>query len=171
MPERVQVTCRHGTYPGIRSGRVCAYEFQIPDKYPIRGTDRTQRVYVLLDEHIQLHQPLTFLEPFQDWWYVDLVEASELDRLVTIADHWLDVAVPPDGQPYRVMDGDEFAEALVGGHVTMEQVANGLQRFQHFLDSYLHGPLSERGFDALSSGWHDFPPAVLSTLRSFPIDQ
>jgi hypothetical protein len=31
----------------------------------------------MLDEHIQLHQPLTFPEPLRDWWYVDLVEVTE----------------------------------------------------------------------------------------------
>ena len=169
MGERIQVTCRHGTYPGIRVERVCAYEFEIPDEYEVRGQERTQRVFVLLDEHIQLNQPLTFPEPFRDWWYVDLVEVTETAKAVSVADHWLDVAVPPAGQPYRVMDGHEFADALLAEEVTPEQVASGLRRLQHFLDQYLHGPLDERGFDALGRSWHDFPPAALEPLRAIPI--
>lgn len=136
--ERVEVSCRHGTYPGVRVGRVCAYEFEIPDKYEVRGHDRTQRVFVMLDEHIQLNQPLTFPEAFEDWWYVDLVEVVEVGDTISVADHWLDVAVPPAGHPYRVMDG-ELADALVAGQVSTEQVAAGLRRFQHFL-----GPIPPR---------------------------
>lgn len=169
MGERIEVTCRHGTYPGIRIGRVCAYEFEIPDKYEVRGPGRTQRVFVLLDDHIQLNQPLTFPEPFGDWWYVDLVEVTETAETVAVADHWLDVAVPPAGQPYRVMDGHEFADALLAGQVTPDQVASGLRRFQHFLDRYLHGPLDERGFDAVAGSWHDFPPSAIEPLTGVPI--
>lgn len=169
MADRVDVTCRHGTYPGLRSGRVCVYEFEIPEQYEVRGSERTQRVFVLLDEHIQLNQPLTFPDPFADWWYVDLVEVDEEDRFITVTDHWLDIAVPPDRQPYRVMDGDELGEAILGGHITAEQVARGLIRFQQFLERYLHGPLDERGFEALATGWHDFPPKSLTPLWSVSI--
>jgi hypothetical protein len=168
--DRVQVTCRHGSYPGIRSGRVCAYEFSVPEHYEIRGTDRTQRAFVLLDEHIQLQNPLTFLEPFEEWWYVDLVQVHEGDLDITVVDHWLDVAVPPDGQPYRVMDGDEFADAVADGKITLEQATNGIRRLQEFLDRYLHGPLDVRGFDALATGWHDFPPKALAVVRSARIN-
>ena len=150
---------------------MCAYEFDIPAQHEVRGSDRTQRAFVLLDEHIQLQQPLTFLGQFEEWWYVDLVEVTEVEDHITIVDHWLDVAVPPDGQPYRVMDGHEFGDALRAGAISMEQAADGLLRFQHFLDQYLHGPLAERNFDATSRSWYNFPPASLAPVWSAPIEK
>lgn len=169
MPDSVAVTCRHGTYPGIRSGRVGAYEFRVPDEYAVRGVGRLQRVFLLLDDHIQVHQPLTFPEQYRDWWYVDLVRITETKTSIAVVDHWLDVAVPPDGMPYRVMDGDELGEALREGKVTAEEVAVGLVRFQAFLDRYLHGPLAQRGYDGMNSSWHDFPPAALREVDTAAI--
>lgn len=167
--ERVEVRCRHGVYPGIRAGRVAAYEFAIPAEYHVRGDNRVQRSFLLLDEHVQLQEPLTFSAEFEGWWYVDLVEVDEGASGITVADHWLDVVVPPAGQPYQLRDLDEFGEALLAGQVTPEQAAAGLGRFQAFIDTYLHGPDRVTKHLELATSWYDFPPAALDPLRAVPI--
>lgn len=164
VTEPISVTCRHGTYPGVRSGGVASYEFEIPPEHEVEDPPRrTQRVFLLLDEHIQLHQPLTFLGPYAGWWYVDLVDlAWSGDGSLTVVDHWIDVVVPPFGQPYQLLDLDEFGEALASGALTAEQAAIGLARFQHFVDTHLRGELTP---DAPIT-WADFPPEAIAPLRS-----
>ena len=160
--EAVEVTCRHGAYPGVRIGRVASYDFEIPAQHPVVDErERTQRVFLLLDEHIQLQQPRSFLGAYADWWYVDLVEIAEAGPSIVVADHWVDLVVPPFGQPYQLRDLDEFAVALSTGALTAKQAADGLARVQRFVDAHLHGPLVPEP----RTDWFDFPPTAIEPLR------
>ena len=149
MTEPVEVTSRLGTFPGVRLGRVARYEFE--------GTP----LFLLLDDHVQLHQPPGFTGVYAGWWYVDLVELTEDETTITVVDHWVDVVVPPWGDPFQVRDLDELGEAIAAGAITAEQAAIGLTRVQRFLDTHLRGELRAE----LQDDWADFPPKAIEPLR------
>ncbi len=150
--------------PGIRVGRVAAYEFDIPDRLSVRlGASRRQRAFLLLDESIQLNQPVVFPKERAGWWYVDLVEISERGSRIQVADHYLDFIVGPPGLPYRVLDMDELGEAMINGALTAEQVAHVLSAGQAFVDRYLQGK------DHYGPEWPDFPPVALDPVREIAI--
>jgi hypothetical protein len=151
--EAVTVTSRTGTWPATRHGRVAAYDYDVEAG--------RQRAYLLLDEHIQLQQPLRW-DSFQPgWWYVDLIEIIEDRDLVTVHDWWIDLVVPPSG-PYRTVDLDEYGAAIVAGALTPAQAAVGLERMQAFMDRHLHRP------EDPAKPWRDFPPASLAPLMAVP---
>jgi hypothetical protein len=149
---------RRGPFPGIRAGRVAAYEFPMFD-VPVReGQLPRDRSYLLLDEGIQMSCPPGFLEHHAGWWYVDLVEITEQGTEVTVMDQYLDLVVGPPDHPYRVLDMDEFGEALASGELAAEKAVEGLRNFQRFIDLHLN-----RLADA-EQAWPDFPPRAMREL-------
>src|SRR5688572_4327504 len=105
-----------GPFPGVRLGRVAAYDFPLGEASFVRpGLLREDRAYLLLDEGIQLSCPPGFPEQQAGWWYIDLVEISEVGGNVRVADHKLDVIVGPPEHYYRVLDLDELGDALEDG--------------------------------------------------------
>jgi len=84
------------------------------------------------------------------------VEQHE-DRYI-FRDLFIDVVVPMDGRHYRLLDLDEFADAIDNGSLSVEQVTDALRRWQRFLDRHLH---AER---APVENWTDFPPAAILPL-------
>lgn len=153
----------------MRHGNVAAYDFEIPVSYRVHGPARRQRVFLLVDEHIQLNQPLTFFPPRSGWWYVDLVEIDVAGDHLTVVDHWIDVLVPPPGQPYRVIDIDEFADAMHSGQLPAGDAIDGLRRLQAFLDRHLHGSRDDPHRYEPRDRWPDFPPAALDPLLDVSI--
>jgi hypothetical protein len=147
-------------YPGVRLGRVAAYEFDIPeDTYVRPDAGRRQRAFLLLDESAQLNQPVVFRPERAGWWYIDLVEIREQGSTIHVVDHYVDIIVGPAGFPYRVLDLHELGEALITGALTAQQVAHVLAATQAFVDRHLQGK-SHCGPD-----WPDFPPAALAPVR------
>ena len=152
-----------GPLPGIRRGNVAAYEFDVaprwfthrvpPPEHAVR-----QRAFVLIDERIQLNQPVVFPESHRGWWYVDLVSLADHGSELRITDEYLDVIVGPPNRPYRVLDVDEYAAALSSGGITAARVVAGLTAFQRFLDTHLQSGWT------LSDQWPDFPPAAIVGL-------
>lgn len=60
----------------------------------------------------------------------------------------------------RMLDLDELADACEAGTITLEQLADGLRRWQRFLDRHLHAsrfPQSELT---------DLPPAAIQPLAA-----
>lgn len=163
-PEPVTVHVRDNRrYPGVRSGRVAAYDFPAPDKlevYP--GAPRQQRAYLLLDESVQLQQPAWFVD-HPGWWYVDLVDITETDRTIQVTDQKIDIIIGPPGYPYRMLDLDEFGQAIMTGRLSPSDGARMLAATQAFLDRHLH-----RRHD-LALAWPDFPPAALAVVRNVEI--
>lgn len=160
-----------GPLPGLRLGDVVAYEFELPERFePWPGRTRLERTFVLLDVGVSFANPcwVRAIEPDgsvaemdppgRDSWYVDLVTVEgHLDRY-TFRDLYVDLIVPTDGRPYRMLDLDEFADAMADGTVSLEDAVDGLRRWQRFLDRYLHAdrwPPAE---------WSDFPPASIRGL-------
>ncbi len=151
-----------GPFEGARIGRVAAYEFPLRDVDAVRpGQLHQDRSYLLLDEGIQMSCPPGFPEQQAGWWYVDLVEITEAGDQITVRDHYLDVIVGPPEHYYRVLDMDEFGDALAAGKLSVEQAIAGLRNFQRFLDTYLN-----RRHD-ITRGWPDFPPRAIRPLTEW----
>ncbi|HEX5114734.1 MAG TPA: DUF402 domain-containing protein [Pseudonocardiaceae bacterium] len=150
--------------PGVRAGRVAAYEFDIPDGMYVRpDAGRRQRAFLLLDESAQLNQPVVFQPVLGGWWYIDLVEIHEQGDTIHVVDHYVDIIVGPPERPYRVLDLEELGDALTDGALTAKQVTHVLTATQAFLDRHLQGK------DHHGPDWPDFPPAALAPVREVEI--
>jgi hypothetical protein len=164
VPEAVTVLRGDLPCPGVRVGRVAAYEFDIPEGHYVRpGAGRRQRSFLLLDESAQLNQPVVFRPHHAGWWYVDLVDIREDGATIHVVDHYVDFVVGPAGLPYRVLDLHELGEALTTGALTTDQVAHVLAATQAFADRHLQGR------DHEGPDWPDFPPAALAPVRDLDI--
>lgn len=161
-----------GPLPGYRDGEALAYEFQLPTSFePWPGRSRIERTFVLLDFGISFANPCWWRwhkpdgtigtsEPEgRDSWYVDLVSIERSGNTYTILDLYIDVVVTTDDRGYRVLDLDEYADAMATGALGLEEGLDGLRRWQTFLDEHLHDNAWE------SSGWPDFPPERIRGLR------
>jgi hypothetical protein len=167
-----------GPLPGMRHGEVLAYEFELPDQFlPWPGRTRLERTYVLLDLGVSMSVPVwrEVRLPNGDTglgidaglsdpqtWYVDLVHIERHDRQYAVRDLYLDVIIPTDGRHQRLLDLDEFADAIEHGALTVSEAIDGLRRWQAFLDRHLHNDRDP------AAGWSDFPPAALAPLRELP---
>lgn len=87
---------------------------------------------------------------------------SEDSGRLTFRDLWIDVMVPTDGRHYRMLDLDEFADAVAERQLPLQVALDGLRRWQQFLDEFLHQERDPRG------EWTDFPPALLDELAALP---
>jgi hypothetical protein len=65
---------------------------------------------------------------------------------------YIDVLVPGDGRHQRLLDLDEFADAIEAGQLDIGTAVDGLRRWQRFLDRHLHAARDP------NSQWTDFPP-------------
>lgn len=168
-----------GPLPGVRSGDTLAYEFQLPDRYePWPGRTRLERTFVLLDLGVSMARPCwrhAVLADGTRWpgvdadrdepatWYIDLVHVSVEQRGIVVRDLYIDIMVPTDGRHQRLLDLDEYADAMAAGELDMATAIDGLRRWQRFLDRHLHADRDPRG------GWTDFPPARLRELATLPV--
>jgi hypothetical protein len=159
-----------GPLPGVRLGDTLAYEFQLPDSFvPWPGRTRLERVFVLLDLGVSMSVPAWRSTAGTDrtdagrtTWYVDLVHVSTTSDSITVRDLYADVMVPTDGRHQRLLDLDEFADAVEAGRLDVGTAVDGLRRWQHFLDRHLHAPRDPVGT------WTDFPPRRLRALQALP---
>jgi hypothetical protein len=167
-----------GPLPGVRIGDTLAYEFGLADEFvPKPGHTRLQRVFVLLDLGVSMAVPtwrhlvrpdgstvpgLDADRAEATTWYVDLVHVSGAADSIVLRDLYIDVLVPTDGRHQRLLDLDEFADALAADVLDAATAVDGLRRWQRFLDRHLH-----LARDA-THGWADFPPARLSPLAALP---
>lgn len=167
-----------GPLQGVRSGRAVAYEFLLPDRFiPWPGRTRLERAYVLLDLGISMSFPcwqqlvtetgeavrgIDNDQATPSTWYVDLIHVSDEDGRLYFRDLWIDVMVPTDGRHYRMLDLDEFADAIDAKDLPLRVATDGLRRWQRFLDEFLHHERDPRGT------WTDFPPAVFNDLAALP---
>ncbi len=115
---------------GLRWGGVVAYDWG----FEAQGGEHVQRSFVLLDDGVQINQPVLFPQQQQGWWYCDLVSVVDDGDIVSVDDMWIDVVVGPPDQPYRVLDLDDYAKALADGRLTLVDAVEGLTRAQRFLD-------------------------------------
>jgi hypothetical protein len=167
-----------GPLPGIRMSDTLAYEFQLPDRFvPWPGRTLLERVFVLLDLGVSMSLPswrqmrtadgesIAGIDPDHSQpttWYVDLVHVTSGQNSIIVRDLYLDVMVPTDGRHHRLLDLDEFADAIEGGQLDVDTAVDGLRRWQRFLDNHLHAARDPHGH------WTDFPPRRLWDLAALP---
>jgi hypothetical protein len=144
---------------GFRDGDAVVYDWG----FVWQGVPREQRSFVLLDTGFQINQPVIFPEQQRGWWYCDLVRVEDDGDTVHVDDHWIDVIVGPPDHPYRVLDLDEYADAMASGHIDPATGADGLRRTQTFLDRHLN-----RRHDTRRDTWPDFPPRTITRLAGLP---
>lgn len=178
-PERVEVikgTHRNlaftfGPLPGVRIDDVVAYEFELPERFePWLGRTRLERTFVLLDVGVSFAMPcwrratnpdgsVTATDPNgSNAWYVDLITVAAQGNRYTFRDLYIDVIVPTDGRHYRMLDLDDYADAMADGTLSLANAIDGLRRWQRFLDRYLHADRWP------SATWTDFPPQSMQLL-------
>jgi hypothetical protein len=164
-----------GPLPGARHGEVVAYEFELPDEFePWPSRTLLVRTFVLLDLGVSFAEPCWVRQRRPDgivvdrsaegsgMWYVDLIMVEESGSRYTFRDLYIDVIVPMDGRHYRMLDLDEFADALDARALNPNQAIHALRRWQQFLDRHLHATR------APAATWTDFPPAAIEPLRRLP---
>lgn len=78
------------------------------------------------------------------------------------ADLYVDVLVPVDGRHQRLLDLDEFADAIEAGSLDVGAAIDGLRRWQRFLDRHLHADRDP------AERWTDFPPQRPRELAALP---
>lgn len=162
----------------MRDGNALAYEFELPEAYqPWEGLTRLERSFVLLDLGVGMALPCWRTRNEADGrvtpgvdssgqrpvtWYVDLLAVTDEGTDVFVRDLYVDVIVPLDGRHPRMLDLEEYADAIEAGTVPVETGLDGLRRWQAFLDRCLH---KER--DPIH-GYSDFPPAAIRRLMDEP---
>src|SRR5258708_5375985 len=157
-----------GPLPGARHEGVVAYEFELPDSFePWPGRTLLERTFVLLDLGVSFANPCwvrlvkpdgTVIDREREGsgtWYVDLVTVEQRGDRYIIRDLYVDVMVPTDGRHYRILDLDEFANAIDNGSLSVEQATDALRRWQGFLNRPLHAGR------APVENWTDFPPVAI----------
>jgi hypothetical protein len=166
-----------GPLPGVRIGDTLAYEFQLPDRFvPWPGRSLLERVFVLLDLGVSMARPCWRRMRTPDGevagmdadldeprsWYVDLIHVSFVEDRIILRDLYIDVMVPIDGRHQRLLDMDEYADAIEAGQLDTATAIDGLRRWQRFLDRHLHGSRDPSGH------WADFPPQRVRALSALP---
>lgn len=81
---------------------------------------------------------------------------------IVVRDLYIDVMVPTDGRHQRLLDLDEYADAIEAGQLDVATAIDGLRRWQRFLDRHLHADRDP------AARWTDFPPHRLETLAALP---
>lgn len=183
LPEPVEVirgthkhpSLRFGPLPGYRLDNVVAYEWELPARFePWPGRSLVERTFVLLEVGVSFANPcwvrerrldgtVVEVDPRgRDSWYVDLITVEQEGERYLFRDLYIDVIVPTDGRHARLLDLDEYADALADGTLALAEAIDGLRRWQHFLDRYLH--TSRWPPDS----WADFPPAAIQPLAALP---
>jgi hypothetical protein len=164
-----------GPLPGFRLGNVVAYEFELPQRFePWPGRTRLERTFVLLDVGVSFANPcwvrelrgdgtVVEMDPRgRDSWYVDLISVEAQGDRYILRDLYIDVIVPTDGRHYRMLDFDDYADAMADGSLPLADAIDGLRRWQRFLDRHLHADRSP------AAAWTDFPPQSIQPLAALP---
>ncbi len=160
--ERVRVRWRRDgeIAPALRDGDVLGWNYVAPD------TGTVGRSFLLLDTGVKLTIPPSWIERGDPLWYVDLAMVSRDGDLYNVLDLDIDLFIPTDDRPYRMLDLDEFADAVEIGEFTVAEAMDGLRRWQRFLDTHLH----RFGPQDVGTGWRDFPPAAIANLAELDAD-
>lgn len=164
--QSVLVHHRSGQWcPGVRNdSNVVAFDMRILDHLQVPGRPVIERCFLLLDEGVQITQPVLFKDALEGGWYVDLVhvETPSADRII-VHDLYLDLLIPPRTQHYEVLDLDELADAIDDGAIDLTTATTVLRNAQRFVDRHLRNL-----DDTPQRRWPDFPPRAIFELAQLP---
>jgi hypothetical protein len=159
-----------GPFDGAVIGEALAYTFVWNDPNSQPPCTWHERTFVLLEAGIQLSNPMfqamapgtpwlsAQASPEHEYWYVDLIAIKAEGDLVTIRDLDIDAVISTNGRGYRLLDLEEFGEAIEAGEISLIDAIDGLKRWQGFLDRHLHSGVRPKGV------FPDFPPASIQPL-------
>lgn len=118
-----------------------------------------RRFFVVPDKHIMFADESSLTQVIPNaHWYVHIVDAFEYDperRIWCVEDREIDVIVEPGLQSYRVIDLEEFGEAVEDGSLSLSDARRILTGLQQFLDEFLHSK--------------SFPPKVVQQWTIIPL--
>lgn len=137
---------KHGSsaWEGCIEDSVIRFDFENP-----RGK---RRFFVLPDKCVMMCDEFGLVPQFDRRWYVHLIDASEIKPGTwLVEDREIDVFVQEDLRTYRVVDMEEFADAVESARISVPDACRLLKALQAFLDDYLH-----------SGG--EFPPKEISKV-------
>ena len=136
----ITITSRLGKIQGVSDGKVAYF-----DCYD-QKSQKDIRHFVFLEESIKLmHEPWGW----KDKWYADLIKIECVSKNeISLIDLYLDIIIESNGQTYKMIDFDDFANALVNGRINITELEIPLNNLQIFLDNHLHDG-------------KDFPPSII----------
>jgi predicted RNA-binding protein associated with RNAse of E/G family len=112
-------------------------------------SNKDTRHFVLMNEGIKL-----MYEPWgwKDEWYADLIHIGKYNEdTIELKYMYIDVVIEGNGPTYRIIDLEEYADAVNQGIISLKDLRKQFIQLQLFLDNYLH-----RG--------KEFPPKVIIDL-------
>jgi len=160
-PTEVVVRQSSSPVPALRNAQVLAYDLaRLVPTHTDPHRLWIERTYLLLDVGVQFKRPHWWCDDEPETWYVDLVKVEEAASHIIVRDLYLDLIVPTDGRPYRLLDPDEFGDALATGELSTADAIDGLRRWHHFLEQHVRyvGSRQDVGRAPI---WQDFPPACI----------
>ncbi|MCM3781521.1 DUF402 domain-containing protein [Neobacillus mesonae] len=121
-----------------RLGKIQGYEVN-GIVYFDRFDDLSRKVirhYILVNEGVKLmYEPWGWINE----WYVDLVEIKKIsDHEIELTDLYIDIVVEGNGPTYRLIDLEEYADAVTEGQIDIQEMNKQLKQVQTFLENYLH---------------------------------
>ncbi|MCX5758007.1 MAG: hypothetical protein NTU83_05800, partial [Candidatus Hydrogenedentes bacterium] len=121
---------------GYRANGLFYFDFETNEAKAIR-------FFVLPEECVMLvHRPWPpDFAPYTEW-LVHLVDAYAQDeerRVWQVVDREIDIIVEHDLQTYRLIDLNDYGEAIADGRLSLDDARRLLIALQAFLDKYLHG--------------------------------
>ncbi|MCM3126930.1 MULTISPECIES: DUF402 domain-containing protein [unclassified Paenibacillus] len=144
------VTSRLGEFQGYGTSEVAFF-----DRFD-ELSNKVIRHYILIHEGVKIiHEPWGWTNE----WYVDLVDIKmNNDAEIVLTDLYIDIVIEGNGPTYRLIDLEEYADAVSQGLICTKDMNKHLTQVQLFLEKYLH-----RG--------KVFPPKQIEVLQNFNITQ
>ena len=120
------------------------------DRYDEKAV-KNIRHFLLINEGFKL-----MYEPWgwKNEWYVDLVKINwHNENTVEFIDQYIDIIIEGNGPTYRIIDFEDYANAIINKKITVDEIKHQFIQIQNFLDGYLH-----RG--------KIFPPKIICELMN-----
>jgi len=136
----ITIVSRLGKINGMSNEQIVYF-----DSYDQKSS-KNIRHFILIEESIKL-----MYEPWgwKDQWYVDLIKIETISQNeIHIKDMYIDIIVQGNGPTYKIIDFDDFSDALVKGLININDIEFTLKKLQNFLDHHLHD-------------CRDFPPTII----------
>ncbi|MEK5057290.1 hypothetical protein BK126_16790 [Paenibacillus sp. FSL H7-0326] len=123
------VISRLGEFQGYGTSEVAFF-----DRYD-ELSRKVIRHYILILEGVKImHEPWGWANE----WYVDLIDIKLNDAEMVLTDLYIDIVVEGNGPTYRLIDLEEYADAVSQGLIDMKDMNKHLTQVQMFLENYLH---------------------------------
>ncbi|MFD1134449.1 DUF402 domain-containing protein [Paenibacillus urinalis] len=124
------VISRLGEFQGYGTSEVVFF-----DRYD-ELSQKVIRHYILMHEGVKImHEPFGWTNE----WYVDLVDIKmNNDGEIKLTDLYIDIVVEGKGPTYRLIDLEEYADAVSQGLIDIKDTNKHLTQVQMFLEKYLH---------------------------------